>query len=560
MSHRRTISTFALAITFAAMSAGVARADRAGCEYKDIDVARYGEKPFRNPPEVTSANGVLKTPLDVQYTDPDTVSIGGCGVKLRTYGGRLAGPTLRAKPGDVLNILLSNRLPVETPDQVNQQFEQERSNAHLSVVPASFNTTNLHTHGLHVSPVGNSDNVLLAILPQTQLPFEIKVPANHPPGSFWYHAHTHGSTSIQVGSGMAGALILEDDASKIPPALRDANKGEKVMLFQTILYDTNGELNQISALFPDPSPCPPQNPGTWTCSKRQITINGDIRPVITMRPGEVQRWRMIDTGFRASLAIRLEGHPLHEIALDGLYLGRVDTWPEGQTIDLQPGYRSDVLVQASKTPGRYRLINGALTAAQSLRAVAQAEEVLAIVDVQGDPVNMALPTSAEMAPLAPFPNVDLKAKADGVQQVVFKLGQDVPGKRNYFQINYEAFDPNHTRKVVLNTVDQWSLSTAGDPAANNGIPPLPHVFHIHVNPFQFERKGPSGPETVWKDTVLVLPRTQLNVYTQYTDYIGAFVLHCHILDHEDLGMMEVVEVVNPEGAQPLRAMMGGHRH
>jgi len=208
MSHHRTIQTVALAVAIAAACASTARADRAGCEYQDIDVARYGEKPFRNPPEIVSTNGVLKAELDVQYTDPNTVSIGGCGVKLRTYGGRLVGPTLRAKPGDVLNILLSNKLPVETPDQVNQQFEQERSNAHLSVVPASFNTTNLHTHGLHVSPVGNSDNVMLALLPQTQFPFEIRVPSNHAPGSFWYHAHTHGSTSIQVGSGMAGALIL----------------------------------------------------------------------------------------------------------------------------------------------------------------------------------------------------------------------------------------------------------------------------------------------------------------------------------------------------------------
>ena len=123
-----------------------------------------------------------------------------------------------------------------------------------------------------------------------------------------------------------------------------------------------------------------------------------------MRPGEVQRWRMIDSGFRDSFAIRLEGHALHEIALDGLYLGRVDTWADGQTIELEPGYRSDVLVQASKTPGPYRLINGAIPAGLSLRAVAQAEEVLATVHVEGDPVDMALPTSAEMAPLAPFPD------------------------------------------------------------------------------------------------------------------------------------------------------------
>jgi FtsP/CotA-like multicopper oxidase with cupredoxin domain len=160
-----------------------------------------------------------------------------------------------------------------------------------------------------------------------------------------------------------------------------------------------------------------------------------------MRPGEVQRWRMIDSGFRETLSIRLEGHALHEIALDGLYVGRVGTWPEGQAIVLQPGYRSDVLVQASKTPGGYQLINGALSAALALRAVAQPEQVLAIVDVQGEPVDMALPTSAEMAPLAPLPNVDLKATAVGVQQVVFKLGQDLPASATIFKSTMRPSTP-----------------------------------------------------------------------------------------------------------------------
>ncbi len=73
-----------------------------------------------------------------------------------------------------------------------------------------------------------------------------------------------------------------------------------------------------------------------------------------MHPGEVQRWRMIDGGFRESLSIQLEGHALHEIALDGIYLGRVDTWSAAQSIDLEPGYRSDVLVKANSRPGTYR--------------------------------------------------------------------------------------------------------------------------------------------------------------------------------------------------------------
>ena len=81
-----------------------------------------------------------------------------------------------------------------------------------------------------------------------------------------------------------------------------------------------------------------------------------------------------------------------------------------------------------------------------------------------------------------------------------------------------------------------------------GLPPSlppPHVFHIHVNPFQWVRKGPDGTDQlVWKDTLLVQGPAVTNIYTQYRDYIGKFVMHCHILDHEDLGMMEVQEVVN----------------
>jgi hypothetical protein len=174
-----------------------------------------------------------------------------------------------------------------------------------------------------------------------------------------------------------------------------------------------------------------------------------------------------------------------------------------------------------------------------------------------------------MAPLAPFPGVDLRKTANGVQEVAFKLGSDLQQGRNYFQVNYQSFDSMLPRKVVLNATDQWSLTTVGDPAADNGIPPLPHVFHIHVNPFQMVRKDPTGAdELVWKDTVLVptgtgpdnKPISQVvNVYTRYTDYIGQFVLHCHILDHEDLGMMQVVEVVEPE-AVPLRMRMDMQAH
>lgn len=532
------------------------------CAYKQIDPAKYGNKPFQNPPEVTSKGGSLNTNLVVRYTDPNTTTIGGCGVTLRSYNGELVGPTLRVKPGDVLNVLLDNQLPLETPNEVQAQFDQEAQSAHLAMQPYSFNTTNLHTHGLHVSPVGNSDNVLLAIPPQSKFSYEIKVPATHPSGAFWYHAHVHGSTSIQVGSGMAGALIIDDDPAKIPAALREANKHEKIFVIQTTLYNRQGKLDDITKLFPSPSLCPPNN-GTWQCSNRRVTINGQIVPVIKMRPGEVARWRLIDSGFRETISLQLEGHDLHEIALDGIYLGRIDTWLQGQSVELEPGYRSDILVQAGK-PGTYRLIDAPTTATKSLRGVAEDENLLALVKVEGEPMPMKLPTDAEMAPLAPFPGVDLSKTAVGVQQATFKLGTDLgmpPApcqkdpkspeckQRNYFQINYQAFNTGHVRQLPLGATEQWTLTTVGDPTdVPNAISPLPHVFHIHINPFQFSRVGPDGKnELVWKDTLLVPAGQTLNIYTRYLDYIGQFVMHCHILDHEDLGMMEVEEVVGDAG-------------
>ncbi|HEX2296130.1 MAG TPA: multicopper oxidase family protein [Actinomycetota bacterium] len=534
------------------------------CAFQEIDPAVYGHEELVNPPEISAEGKVLRTKLRVAYTKRSKTEIAGCPVKLRTYNRKLVGPTLRLRPGQTLDLALINDLPRETRKQVKAQFAQESDNAYLGTTPHSFNTTNLHTHGLHVSPRGNGDNVLLAVRPQKTQRYHIPIPRDHAPGTFWYHAHGHGSTAIQVGSGMAGTILIED-GNDIPPALAEANEREKVMLFGSILYDTTGQANDITAFFPDPPP--PSIPCerglsscTWQSSHRRTTINGQIVPRIFMQPGEVQRWRMIDGTFRETLEIRLDGHSLHEIALDGLYLGGVDTWAPDQPIELQPGYRSDVLVKASMEEGTYLLRDGPTPKDEALRGVAEDEEILAEVVVRGDPMDMELPTDEEMSALEPFPGVDLSKEATGVQVASFKIGSDaVASGRNYFHVNFQAFDPKHVRRLELGAVDEWSLSTTGDPAGVPGpeappgsdpIPPLDHIFHIHVNPFQMERTGPDGKEElVWKDTLLVpstaSPQKPLPVYTKYTDFTGKFVIHCHILDHEDLGMMEAIKVVRP---------------
>ena len=138
-----------------------------------------------------------------------------------------------------------------------------------------------------------------------------------------------------------------------------------------------------------------------------------------------------------------------------------------------------------------------------------------------------------------------------MQEVSFKIGSDLEGSsQDYFQINGHSFNETQERFVALNTTEAWKLTTVGDPPGvpreGKGIPPVPHILHIHINPFQVVRDDPDGAEElVWKDTVLV-PRAapDLYIYTEYLDFTGTFVIHCHILDHEDLGMMEIVNVVD----------------
>jgi hypothetical protein len=228
---------------------------------------------------------------------------------------------------------------------------------------------------------------------------------------------------------------------------------------------------------------------------------------------------------------------------------------------------------------------------QSLRGGQQRENLLAILEVDGPPMSIALPTAAEMKPLAPFGDEDLSKKLGqdggpiGVQQAVFKLGSDLrsPGPNCdpsgpcsptktcadnkegcptiYFQINYQSYNPQNMRRLKLGATEQWTITTVGDPedVPGGGIPPLPHVFHIHVNPFQYTRQNPSGnPELVWKDTLLISAGTTINIFTSYKDFTGAFVMHCHILDHEDLGMMEVDNVVKDLATPMPEETMGRH--
>lgn len=442
-------------------------------------------------------------------------------VKLRSYNGKLHGPLIEAIPGDTLNITLENQLPPEpTPSPVME---------HASTEPHGFNTTNLHFHGLHVSPSGNADNVMLALTPGHRFDYEVKIPLDHPAGTYWYHAHKHGSATLQLASGMAGPLIIRGDIDRVP-AIRAAK--ERIILFQQIPYE----------LMDDPTMPGHQafmvenydqlRNGLWPTQGRRFTLNGDVEPTYTLFPGEVQRWRFIHGGLREMLKLRLvrrQGNqelPLtqFQIAHDGITTGRIDAVTE---TEMHPGYRVDVLVRAAEAngtplpPGTYFLVD------ENMPAPAPGHTLARVVVVKGKAKRMRLPTAQELAPLAPFKPIQ-DTEITGQQQVVFSIDLSVTPPR--FLINGKVFDPHAVRKLMLDAVEEWSVTSQN----------FNHPFHIHVNPFQMTTED---GKILWKDTVIVRSGQTVKLRTRYARYLGQFMMHCHIAEHGDLGMAEVLEVV-----------------
>jgi len=321
-------------------------------------------------------------------------------VELRNYRGTgirdgdIVAPEIRVRPGQQLRINLDNRLPACT--------------AGPAAAPC-LNDTNLHTHGLWISPSGNSDNVMISVRPGERFQYVYDIPADHPAGTFWYHPHAHGSGNIQVSSGMAGPLIVTGDRSPTPTTPGDIDIllndrygrwTERTLLFQQIDYgcfDAAGKLKGVKDkdAWVRPWVCAPGDVGRmesddqdwgWRFSGRFPTVNGRVQPVLTGAvAGRFERWRMINAATGEGVRMRLfrladdapdlrtvaapdqpawrerycrgEPLPMWQIAADGL------TAPQMRRTDqatVFAGERADFLTRFP-TAGRYCVVNATRT-------------------------------------------------------------------------------------------------------------------------------------------------------------------------------------------------------
>lgn len=459
------------------------------------DVAPILRDGFPEPPMLYSRHGRLEVTLRAQLR---TVRFDHRRVRAMAYDGSVPGPTLVVCAGDRLVVHLQNDLP---------------------------EATNLHTHGFHVSPEGNSDNIFLSIAPGKQFTYEYALPADMEPGSYWYHPHLHPTVERQIFQGLAGAIVEQGGLDRLP-ALR------RVPQRWIVLQST--DLSRGRILTPEAS----------SEAANRIYVNGVLDPTAKIAPGQLQRWRIFNASADRFIVLGLPGRQRFTVlAQDGHTLERAIVV---ERLMIPPGSRRDVLVRGpehgdfsvralpfAQFPGAAKLATGGPPPDQAVLTLRS----------QGPSEQARSPQGVLNRPL------DLRRRAvERSRTIVFGEMEEASGKLHY-TLNGMTFDPNRIDVTMkLGSFERWTLENTTAEW---------HTFHIHTNDFQVVSLGGRAvPYVDYQDNVGLAPHSSTVILMHPTDFTGKFVFHCHVTFHEDMGMMATVQVVRePTAAQARSAVV-----
>jgi FtsP/CotA-like multicopper oxidase with cupredoxin domain len=483
-------------------------------------------------PVVKSVHGVAKVSL-IANIDPAT----GLPSFQYQYQHGVA-PTIELKPGETIVVDLTDDLPP-------------------SAGAASY--INLHFHGLTVSPDGHGDNVLgLMAKPGQKLHYVVHVPKNHQPGLYWYHPHIHGQTSYQAGEGgMSGAIVI-DGLEKHIPGL--AKMKQRVIVFhatgigvnlgpQTAGDDMDGMPGMSnSAGGPHVHPAGSNtNPCTFK-DGLTLSMNGAYHPVISISPGEKQFFRVVNATGHKTLRLNVEGGTEEVVAIDGF---AYDTNPSNpptfteKTVTIPPAGRAEFVVTGPASGhAKFR------TLCYNTGPNGDADPYLYLAHIQApkhrDGGDFSKAPLSVGEPL-PSNSYTTSLPAPSAKRLVIFSENNKP----HFFINGKSFSMHSPPMFVVHTgtVEEWKVENVTQEM---------HDFHIHQIHFLVESiNGRKLTHPYWADSVIVPHRSTTGPGEQHSvpgkvvllmdfrDPIirGEFVFHCHILDHEDLGMMAKIEAI-----------------
>ncbi len=509
--------------------------------------------PVVNPLDLYSVNGMLNVALALNDGVDSAGYTHDC-YNYATGSGTIEAPTLRLNPSDTLTLTLTNQLnlPEGTAARAKHQMRMGPMKMKMTKTPTDTscnggivtqNSTNLHFHGLNIPPVCHQDDVINTLIQPTDPPFryQIQIPGNEPPGLYWYHPHPHGFTTNQVNGGASGALIV-NGIEKVKPQV--AGLTEQVLILRQQFL----------------------NPGSWVPGPYQLTLNFETvvtpplftLPLIVADPGEQQFWRVLNASTQAFLSLQL----LYNGAPQNLELISVDAVPVTgnpyvTTIDIPPAGRAEFVMTGPPEGATAVLLNqgfntgpvGNPNPSQALANIVSSdgasERNYHVPPRQRIPAPKTLPTPRQRF-------ADLAAvKAATKRSLYFsEATEGTNGPTNYF-ITVQGqqpmvFNPDLPPAIVTNVgaVEDWTIENHSSEE---------HAFHIHQLHFLVMAiNGQPLPTPVMQDTVPVpywdgkspYPSVKVRVDFRDPEIAGTFVYHCHVLDHEDGGMMAEIQV-NP---------------
>jgi suppressor of ftsI len=473
--------------------------------------------PLPDVPVVESRDGVARLQL--------TATGGRFGTPPRLVGSGAVAPTIRVRPGDAIDIDLRNQLPrsIETANDVD-----------------------LHFHGLDVTPHKPGDDVLMSLAPPGgRLHYRFVVPASQPPGLYWYHPHSHGETYWQVTSGMSGVIVVDGLTERIPQLrdlrqriaiVRDVQNRPDIM---SIPWYARKMTPKGAGTDPDDAPGP--NESCLPESGMHLTLNGIATPYVSIASGERQFFRIVNASAGRVLDLAIDNERLGVVGVDGYpvatYPGNPDVvWMTHAVVP--PAGRLEFIVAGQPSPAvlQTRCYDSGSAGDRDPAAV------LAVLTPASTPETMASGLDehgADSQSHAPAISFEPTAKKRTI-----RLTEDANG----FYIDGRAFSMDARPAIVAHagTLEEWTFVNDTDEV---------HDMHVHQVHFVVESINgkPTNPR-VWRDTALVPPRHRtrgrmvsgrVRVLVDFRNpgIRGTFVVHCHMLDHEDGGMMALVRVI-----------------
>jgi len=397
------------------------------------------------------------------------------------FNGRVPGPTIEVREGDHVVVRFRNDLPEETT---------------------------VHWHGLHL-PVDADGSPLYPVAPGEEYEYAFTLRPGSA-GTYWYHPHPHHRTGYQVAKGLYGALIVRAADDPLPAL------AERVLVLSDNRLLPDGSID-----IPDPHS--PQGRVDFENGREGpvLFVSGEVMPALTIRSGEVQRWRVINASAGRFYRLALPGHTFLHVGSDG---GLFERPVEVEEVLLASAERVELLVRGTGPPGT----RASLQTLPYDRYVPQTrpsdwERPRDLLSLQYTDEPPVVPPAIPEA-LRPVPPLD---PAEATATRVMVLGQ---GMINGALMDMDRVDVS----APLGATEVWEVEN---------VVGMDHPFHLHGFQFQvIDRNGVPEPFRSWKDTVNVPKHESVRFVVRYDEHPGKWMFHCHILDHEDHGMMGILEV------------------